>query len=149
VRRASLAFAALAGGLALRCGGRAAAPSDVDSRNDACAFCRMPVSNPKLAAQLAAPGEEPRFFDDIGCLRDYAAGTPKLPARAAAYVADYRTGRWVAASSASYERCAAIETPMGSHLIAHAAGSNATAGCEPRTAADVFGAAGPPPGGAR
>jgi copper chaperone NosL len=138
---------ALCGTLALRCGG--GGPSQVDPRNDACAFCRMPVSNPKLAGQLASPGEEPKFFDDIGCLRDYVAGNPKLPARAAAYVADHETGRWLPASAASYERCPGVETPMGSHLVAHAAGSNAGTGCEPRTFADVFGAAGPPSGGAR
>jgi len=45
-------------------------PGTLDTRNDACAHCRMAVSDPRFAAQLAAPGEEPRFFDDLGCLRD-------------------------------------------------------------------------------
>jgi copper chaperone NosL len=146
---AARAAAALSAALALRCG--AGAPAAVDVRNDACAFCRMPVSDPKLAAQLAAPSEEPRLFDDVGCLRDYLAGHPSLPARSAAYVADHATGRWVPASSAVYERCPGLQTPMGSHLIAFdpaSAAGAAGSGCERLTAAAVFGAA-PPPGGSR
>ena len=48
-----------------------APPAALDTRNETCRSCRMPVSDPRLAAQLAAPGEEPVFFDDIGCLRDF------------------------------------------------------------------------------
>ena len=148
---AARASAALSAVLALRCGAGAPAPAAVDVKNDACAFCRMPVSDPKLAAQLAAPSEDPRLFDDVGCLRDYLAGHPSLPARSAAYVADHGTGRWVPASSAVYERCPGLQTPMGSHLIAFdpaSAPAAAGSGCERLTAAAVFGAA-PPPGGSR
>ena len=30
-----------------------------------------PVSDLRFAAQLTAPGHEPKFFDDAGCLRDW------------------------------------------------------------------------------
>lgn len=94
-------------------------PASLDTRNDACASCRMTVSNARLAAQIVAPGEEPRFFDDIGCLSAFLKQQPARAEGAAIYVADHRTGEWVLASAATYTRTA-LDTPMGSRLIAHA-----------------------------
>ena len=133
------------------CGGGPARPAALDTRHDACRSCRMPVSDPKLAAQLAAPGEEALFFDDIGCLRDFLAGGSAARPRAAAFVADHRTGAWVPASAALFSRCPAIETPMGSHLLAWADAPSRDAdparpGCAPLERSSVFGAAGPPAG---
>lgn len=126
-------------------------PAPLDTRHEACARCRMAVSDARFAAQLVAPREEPRFFDDVGCLRDFLAARPARPAREVAYVADHRTKAWVRARAAVYARVPGLETPMGSHLVAHAdAGSRAAdpaaAGGAPLGAADVFGAAGPPDG---
>jgi copper chaperone NosL len=136
--------------LCLSCGTRAPGPSALDTRNEACRSCRMPVSDARTAAQLVAPGQEPLFFDDIGCLRDFLARSPARRG-AVAYVADHRTKAWVRASSAVYTR-AAIETPMGSHWIAHAdAGSRdadpVSRPGQPVAVAEIFGPAGPPDGG--
>jgi copper chaperone NosL len=84
-----------------------------------CAFCRMMVSDPRFAAQIVAPGEEPLFFDDIGCLANQLRGGPRS-AGAMAYVADHRTRDWIPAADALYTRIDALSTPMGSHLVAHA-----------------------------
>jgi len=107
----------------------------------------MPVSDARLAAQIVAPGEEPGFFDDIGCLRDYLARSPARPG-SVAYVADHRTKGWTRAWAAVYTR-SRLETPMGSHWIAHADAASrdadaAAAGGTPVTAREIFGAAGPP-----
>jgi copper chaperone NosL len=111
----------LAGVLVLAaCTGTEAAPAELDTATELCASCRMPVSDPRLAAQIVAPGEEPRFFDDIGCLRDFLAGNRILPRRATLYVADHRTKAWTPAVRARYTICPAVATPMGSHLLAHA-----------------------------
>jgi copper chaperone NosL len=123
-------------------------PAQLDARNDACAFCRMAVSDPRTAAQLLAPGEEPKFFDDIGCLRGYLASA-KLPRSAVAYVADHRTRAWVRADRAVYVRNEAAETPMGSHLLAYtdAASRDAdpvSSAGQRVSAAEVFGPSGPP-----
>lgn len=140
--------------LASSCDRGATRPAQLDTRNDACAWCRMSVSDGRFAGQLVAPGEEPLFFDDIGCLRDYLIGrAKKVPSRALAYVADHRTKAWVAAAGAVYDECLALETPMGSHLIAHADAASRgldpdAASCAPRSPREVFGAGGPP-GGAR
>jgi copper chaperone NosL len=79
----------------------------------------MAVSEPRFAAQLVAPGEEPLFFDDIGCLRGALAARAPLPG-AVAFVADHRTAAWVRADGATYVLQPDVETPMGSHLLAHA-----------------------------
>lgn len=125
------------------------APAVLDTRNDACRSCHMIVSDARLAAQIVAPAEEPRFFDDIGCLARYAAATTALPPNTVAYVADHRTGAWVPAATALYTRVAFLETPMGSHLIAHANAASrdadpAARGGMPRSPAEVYGAGGVP-----
>lgn len=137
----------------LACARGEPSPAALDPRTETCAFCRMAVSDPRTAAQLVAPGEEPRFFDDIGCLGRHLAASP-APRGAAAFVADHRTGAWVRADRAVYTLQPAVETPMGSHLLAHAdAGSRdadpAARGGSARSARDVFGPAGPPGDGGR
>jgi copper chaperone NosL len=119
-------------------------PAPLDTRNEACGFCRMALSDPRFAAQLVAASEEPRFFDDVGCLRDYLAAVKSRPAHLVAYVADHRTKAWVSAERAVYVKVDALETPMGSHLIAHVDALSRDAdpdarGGLPLSAADVFG----------
>ncbi len=136
---------------ALACRARPPSPAPLDTRNDACAFCRMAVSDRHFAAQLVAPGEEPLFFDDLGCLSRHLAKA-RSPAGAVAFVADHRTGEWVRAARAVYTRNPQLETPMGSHLVAHADAASrdvdpAARGGVPASAAELFGPAGPPDGG--
>jgi len=94
------------------------APAELDTRTETCGSCRMAVSEARFAAQLVARGEEPLFFDDLGCLRDFlrAGGG----AGRTTYVADHRTRDWVDATGAVYTRVPGLRTPMGSQVIAHA-----------------------------
>jgi copper chaperone NosL len=137
-------------GVSLRCAGREPAPAALDTKNEACRACRMPVSDAKLAAQLVAPGEEPKFFDDIGCLRDHLIQSPAVRG-SVVYVADHRTGAWVSAGQALFTRCPDVPTPMGSHLLAHAGAASrdadpAARGGAPVALREIFGPAGPPGG---
>jgi copper chaperone NosL len=77
----------------------------------------MAVSDARFAGQVVAPHEEPLLFDDLGCLGREWRATPRP--RAVAYVADHRTREWVLAERAVWTRVPGLETPMGSHLIAH------------------------------
>jgi copper chaperone NosL len=99
------------------CGSGALEPAALDTANESCHHCRMIVSDLRLAAQIVARGEEPQFFDDLGCLREYLRSA-QLPASAVAFVADHRTGEWVRAVDAVYARSRTVATPMASGLLA-------------------------------
>lgn len=136
---------------AVACAASPPAPAALDTRGDQCGSCRMVVSDARFAAQLVAPDEQPRFFDDVGCLAAYVkAKGGLLPARSAAFVADHRTKAWVSASEAVYTKVTDLATPMASHLIAHANAASREADADARggtslSAAELFG--GPPPDG--
>lgn len=85
----------------------------------ACAACRMMVTDLRFAGQLVARGEEPRFFDDIGCMRKHLAAH-RAEAGWRGFVTDYRTRAWTPIESARIWKCESIETPMASHLVAAA-----------------------------
>ncbi len=146
-----LAVAILLGLGGWACSGGVPQPVSLHLHNESCAWCRMAISDHKLAAQLVAPNEEPKFFDEIGCLRDYLAAQTTLPKGALAYVTDHRTEQWIRADRAAYTKAMGLATPMGSHLIAH---ENITSwredpnapGSLSITGADVFGPNGPPNG---
>jgi copper chaperone NosL len=128
-----------------------APPGTLDTKNETCRSCRMPVSDAHLACQLAAAGEEPRFFDEIGCLQSFLKQNGPSTAHSVAYVADHRTGAWVRASTATYSHCPSLETPMGSHMIAHADPASRDADAAARACtgvpeAEIFGPGGPPNG---
>jgi copper chaperone NosL len=137
---------------AVACSG-APEPAPLDTRNEQCASCRMAVSSAGFASQLVAPGELPRFFDDLGCLADFLKAG-KAPAGAVAFVADHRTKAWIRADRAVYTRVPGLETPMGSHVVAHADAASRDGDPDAQTgarvaAAELFGPAGPPVGRAQ
>ena len=110
----------------------------------------MAVSDARFASQLVAPGEIPRFFDDLGCLGAYLKGG-SVPRGALVYVADHRTKAWLRAEAAVYTRVPGLATPMSSHLIAHADEASRDAdpdarGGSPARIDEVFGPKGPPRG---
>ena len=138
---------------AVSCAQDRTSPATLDPAHDDCASCRMRVSDQRFAGQIVAPGDEPRFYDDLGCLANDIKERSR-PAGAVAYVADHRTREWVRAANAVYVRVPALQTPMYSHLIAHASvqsrdGDPEARGGEPITAGQVFGTARIPDGPAK
>ena len=115
-----LALAAALAGAALACRGGPPPPAPLDTKTELCASCRMPVSDARLAAQIVRRGEEARFFDDLGCLARALAAAPADSPDAAVYVADHRTGGWIPRERAVFTRAPGFDTPMGSHVLAHA-----------------------------
>jgi copper chaperone NosL len=143
---------ALAVALAVACCSSPLGPVALDTKNDSCAWCRMAISEPRFAGQLVAPSEEPKLFDDIGCLGHYVRGSDPLPPGAIAWVADHRTKAWVRAGAATYTHVESLATPMGSHLLAHADAASrdadpAAKGGASKILAEIFGPGGPPGGG--
>ncbi len=113
------ALVVLASVLATACG-RPLTPEPLEVGRDACAYCRMTVSQAGFASQLLAPGELPKFFDDLGCLSHFLTGAQEIPEGAVIYVADHRTREWAPAELAVFSRVPMLATPMSSHLVAHA-----------------------------
>ena len=110
---------------------------------ESCASCRMTALERRFAAQIVAPGEQPLFFDDHGCARDFLRAG-RAPEAAVVFVADHRTRDWVEAGRAVYTRVPGLHTPMGSGLVAHADAASrdadpAAGGGTGLTAAEVFG----------
>jgi copper chaperone NosL len=119
-------------------------PATLDAAHDTCASCRMVVSEQRLASQVVAPYEEPRFFDDLGCLARYLSEHPAQPSGARVYVADHRTRDWVPAEQAIYSSVPSITAPMGSHVVAHASvqsrdDDRSTPGGSPVPVQELFG----------
>jgi len=133
------------------CAGGPPPPAELDTTHESCAHCRMMVSDAHFAAQIVAPGEVARFFDDVGCLAAFLREAGGVAPGALAYVADHRTAAWVVAAGAVYTRVDGLSTPMNSGIIAHADAASreadpAAAGGTPVTQADLFGPSGPPHG---
>jgi copper chaperone NosL len=109
----------------------------------------MAVSDRRFAGQIVAPGEEPAFFDDLGCLREYLADRAvALPRGAIVFVADHRTSEWVDARAAVFTRRTNVATPMASGLMAHRDASSRdldpdARGGMPVAARDVLGSRAP------
>lgn len=110
--------------LSAGCARGAIQPEPLAVGQEACASCRMTVSQPEFASQLLVEGELPKFFDDLGCLHSYLASTSPGPESAVIFVTDHRTREWVRADAAVYTRAPAVVTPMASHLVAHVAVSS-------------------------
>jgi copper chaperone NosL len=69
-------------------------------------------------------------------------------------VADRRTKAWIRADRAVFTRAPGLQTPMGSHVIAHADAASRdqdgdAPGGTPVAASELFGPGGPPVGGSR
>ena len=121
-------------------------PAGINRGQDTCAQCRMVIVSQATAAQIVSPDEEPRFFDEIGCLAEYLSrASSSLPEDSVIYVADHRSGEWVEADHAIFTRTA-IATPMASGVIAHADAASrdadpAAQGGTPMAASDILGSA--------
>jgi len=100
------------------CGGGSTAPAALDPGHENCGTCRMVISDASFASQIVTSNEEPRFFDDFGCLTRYLE-LHGVPASGRIYVADHRTHAWIPAGRAVYTVARNATAPMGSHVIAH------------------------------
>lgn len=134
--RPTLCAAALLSLLALAACGGGDGPAPLDTKNEACAWCRMSVSDARFAAQLTAPGREPKFFDDLGCLRDWLKASREAGPWTA-WAADHRTKEWVRFPEAAFARSATAQTPMNSGLLAWASAASRAADPDSQGAKDV------------
>jgi copper chaperone NosL len=88
---------------------RAAGPHPIAWDLEACAHCRMLISDPRFAAQLETADGEIRSFDDPGCL--LAELEERAPQLRALWFHHLREERWLDATQVGFEP--AEPTPMG------------------------------------
>ncbi len=116
--RSAFVLAALALGVS-GCGRGAAAwppaaATEIRLGEDACANCRMIVSDGRFAAQArrhAAP-DAVLVFDDLGCLLDASKPEPFEPQ--GVFVRQFDGDRWLRGDAAFVVRAKDIASPMGS-----------------------------------
>lgn len=103
----------------LACGGPAPWPPDpaeVRLGEDACAECRMFVSDGRFAAQMRLRDGSTEFFDDVGCLIERHGRGRGDPS--GAFVRSADGARWLRLTEAVAVKARSITTPMGYGLLA-------------------------------
>ncbi len=83
---------------------------------DMCAYCKMAVSDQRVASEIITVSGEVFKFDDLGCLESYE-GAHRDVEIAAAFVKEYDTKAWLRWQDAVIVETG-LFTPMGSGKIA-------------------------------
>jgi copper chaperone NosL len=112
---------------------------DADLGHDACAGCRMIVSDGRFAAQYhdrADPDGATEFFDDLGCLLAAHGGASCDPQ--GVFVRSFDDAGWVRGDQGFVVRAAAFTSPMGHGLAAFATRPAAEAQARSRADARLF-----------
>ena len=97
------------------CGTREVRPVDLFPE-DMCAWCRMAVSDHRVASEIILESGEALKFDDLGCLDRYRAARQDLKI-AAVFVKEYDTGEWLRGEQGVFVTTG-VFTPMGSGKVA-------------------------------
>lgn len=105
--------------LLIGCDSRATGPVPIGP-DDACASCRMLISEGRYAAEMLDNNGTIYKFDDIACMMRFARAHGKNSPFVRFYVTDFATGRdWMDARQASFARLRdSISSPMASGLAA-------------------------------
>lgn len=101
-------------------------PVDIVLSEDACAACRMAVSDRKFAAEIVSAQGHVDYFDDLGCLVQRVRAQPPDP-HSAIYVVDFNSGAWLDNSTAYFLWSKDMPTPMSFGLAAYAGQDSASA----------------------
>jgi copper chaperone NosL len=114
-----MALATLMALMLAACESRPRGPVGLE-RDDACASCRMLISEHRYATELIDHGGETYKFDDIACMLRFAHSRGIERSGAKFYVTDYTSGSdWIDASAAYFVRLrSSVSSPMGSGYVA-------------------------------
>jgi len=140
--RAVVAIAALLMVMVTACSRPPAWPPlavDADLGHDACAGCRMIVSDGRFAAQYHERNDPDRaveFFDDLGCLLAAHGGSSCDPQ--AVFVRSFDDAGWIRGDEGFVVRAAAFTSPMGHGFAAFATRPAAETQARSRADARLF-----------
>jgi copper chaperone NosL len=117
--RLRLAGIVLLAGVTGACG---ISPEPVHVGSDECAQCRMTISEPQFASQVLSQRGRSSKFDSVECMVAFLNGSSPAAADVhSAGVADFdEPERWVRVEDAFFVHSAALRSPMGGGLSAHA-----------------------------
>ena len=104
--------------LSTGCSASAGGPPRIVVDRTACSHCSMLVSESIYAAAYRAGDNEPRVFDDIGCMLDAIRHESASPLTI--WLQDAGGSGWMAAADAMVVALPQLRTPMGGGLIAYA-----------------------------
>lgn len=88
-------------------------PHDPHWNKEACAHCRMILSEPRYAVQLIGPDNRTRYYDDLSCALNHQTEMPELQ-KGTLYVRPYGAENWIETSTARYTK--GLMTPMNSGI---------------------------------
>lgn len=116
----------LAMSLLIGCDSRATGPVAI-APDDACAFCRMLISDRRFAAEMLDSDGTVYKFDDIACMLRFAQAHGKNAPSAHFYVSNFaHSGEWLDVSRAYFVKLQfSSSSPMASGLIAFGSTSDA------------------------
>ena len=114
IRNAAIVALAL---LLAGCNAKAWGPPEIVVDKTACSHCGMLVSELVYAAAYQSPGQEPRVFDDIGCMLE--ALRRETASAKNVWVQDAGGAGWIDAGSATFVESAKVRTPMGGGVLAY------------------------------
>ena len=118
-----LAVVALVGAVVFLWPHAAAGPEPIQYGRDACAHCRMTLSQPGFGGEIRDRDGRLTKYDDVGCLlHAIFAAHREVPE---AWVEDHDGGGFVPLLTAHLVRAEDASTPMGSGIVAFADGDAA------------------------
>lgn len=95
-------------------------PIAVQVNKDACAFCKMTITDIKFATQLATPKGRHYIFDDISCMLDYQKANSEAKS-SDFYIADFsRPSDFIKADQAILLHSDSLRSPMGGNIAGFA-----------------------------
>lgn len=94
-------------------------PKEIAVGKDQCDNCKMTITEAKYATQLITEKGRLYKFDDINCMTDYEGSNAETTANAKTYVADFPTGKFIEASTATFIKGGDIKSPMGGNTQAY------------------------------
>jgi copper chaperone NosL len=103
--------------LSSACGARAMGPPEIVVDRTACSHCGMYVSEPVYAAAYQVGDNDPRVFDDIGCLLEAIDGETASPITI--WLQDAAGAGWIDAQAAVVVASPRLRTPMNGGLLAY------------------------------
>jgi copper chaperone NosL len=120
MRRINATAWLIAAGLLAGCQRIDTGPPTVRFGEEACAGCRMIISDERFAAAVVTADGDALKFDDIGCLIEHEAD--QVRPDAAYWVRDSRSREWLDARQAVFVHSPSVASPMGFGLAARPPG---------------------------